>query len=64
MHCDDKRTIFALNQFMVDSELDLQKAKNQLKTENDDSKRLQIQSRIHDLQKSIKDSKDQLLTMQ
>lgn len=64
MHCDDKRTIFALNQFILDSEIDLRKAEDQLKTENDNTKRLQIQSRIHDLQKNIQDSKDQLLTMQ
>ncbi len=63
MHCDDKRTIFALEQYISDSTLELQEAVIQLKTEDDKVKRIQIQRKIDDLEKTIKDSTDQLLSM-
>jgi len=63
MHCDDKRTIFALKQCITDSTLELQKAINQLKTEINKEKRKQIQIRINDLEKVVRDSKEQLLSM-
>ena len=63
MHCDDKRTIFALEQLIVNSNLELEEAMNQLNEEKDREKKLQIQTRINDLKKTIKDSKDQLLSM-
>lgn len=62
MHCDDKRTIFALTQYITDSTLELQELTNQLKTE-DSNKKFLIQEKINDLDKIIKDSKNQLLTM-
>lgn len=63
MHCDDKRTNFALKQCITDSTLELQEAINQLKTETDEEKRTQIQTRINDLEKIVRDSKEQLLSM-
>ena len=63
MHCDDKRTIFALKQCITDSTLELQEAINQLKTETDGEKRIQIQTRINNLEKIVRDSKEQLLSM-
>ena len=63
MHCDDKRTIFALKQNISDSTIELQGAVKQLKTENDIGKRFQIQTRIDDLEKTIIDLTSQLLSM-
>jgi len=63
MHCDDKRTIFALKQFISDSNLELQEARNQIKDEKDCRKKLEIQAEINDLEKAIKDSKEQLFSM-
>ena len=63
MHCDDKRTIFVLKQLILDSNLELQKSMNQLKDEKDDEKKVQIQRRINELEKTIQDSKEQLESM-
>jgi len=63
MHCDDKRTIFTLKQLISDSTIELQKVMNQLKDEEDNEKKLQIQTRINDLEKIIQESKDQLKSM-
>ena len=63
MHCDDKRTIFVLKQLILDSNLELQKSMNQLKDEKDNEKKVQIQRRINDLEKTIQDSKEQLESM-
>ena len=63
MHCDDKRTIFALKQFIAESYHELQEVINQLKDENDEGKKSQIQTRINDLEKTIQDSKKQLESM-
>lgn len=62
MHCDDKRTIFALKQCILDSELELQKAVDELKT-GKSINQLEIKMRIQVLEKTIQDSKDQLLSM-
>lgn len=64
MHCDDKRTIFALKQFLANSELELQQAVNQLKTESNVEKRLQIKERILYLEKESNQTKEQLLSME
>lgn len=63
MHCDDKRTIFVLKQLILDSNLELQKSMNQLKDEKDNEKKVQIQRRINELEKTIQDSKEQLESM-
>lgn len=64
MHCDDKRTIFALKQFLADSKLELQQAIDQLKTESNAEKRLQIQERILYLEKETIQTKEQLLSLE
>jgi len=63
MHCDDKRTIFALKQFIAESNQELQEVINQLKDENDNGRKIQIQTKISDLEKTIQDSKKQLESM-
>ena len=63
MHCDDKRTIFVLKQLIVNSNIELEEAMNQLNEEIDEEKKFQIQTRINDLKKTIKDLEDQLLAM-
>jgi len=63
MHCDDKRTIFTLEQFISDSALELKNAQIQLKNEKDEKIRIQIQTQISDLERDIRDSKDQLSSM-
>lgn len=63
MHCDDKRTIFALQQLISDSNLELEEALNHLKKVKDEELKLQIQTKINNLEKIIQDSKDQLSVM-
>jgi hypothetical protein len=63
MHCDDKRTKFALKQFILDATDELHDLEKQQKSEADTSKQLEIQNKIRYLEKTIQDSKAQLLTM-
>jgi len=63
MHCDDKRTIFALKQYILDLSIELQKANDELKTQKETNKRIQIEKKIHVLEKTIQDSKDHLLSL-
>ena len=64
MHCDDKRTIFSLKQCISDSKLELQSLLVQLNTETNSEKRLQIQTRINDIEKTIQESNDHLKSFQ
>ena len=63
MHCDDKRTIVAIKQYVFDATNELQDLAKQLKSEQDIKKKIKIQNRIKYLESAIKDSKDQLSTM-
>ena len=63
MHCDDKRTIAALKQYILDVTVELQDLAKQQKTVADTTKKIEIQNKIKYLEKAIKDSKDQLLSM-
>ncbi|MFB5631453.1 MAG: hypothetical protein ACE5RN_07680 [Nitrosopumilaceae archaeon] len=63
MHCDDKRTNYALKQFVLDATSELDELVKQLKSEQNNIKKMKIQNRINYLQKAIKDSNDQLLSM-
>ena len=63
MHCDDKRTITALKQYILDATTQLQDLAKQQKLELDNTKKIEIQNQIRYLEKAIKDSKDQLSTM-
>lgn len=63
MHCDDKRTIFALKQYVKEATLELQDLDKQLKNEINDSQKIKIQNRVKYLEKAILESKNQLSTM-
>ena len=63
MHCDDKRTITALKQYILDATTQLQDLAKQQKLELDNTQKIEIQNQIRYLEKAIKDSKDQLSTM-
>jgi hypothetical protein len=63
MHCDDKRTIVALKQYILDATAELHDLERQQKTETDTVKKIEIQNKIRYLEKAIKDSKDQLLEL-
>ena len=63
MHCDDKRTIAALKQYVLDATAELQDLSKQEKIVQDNSKKIEIQNKINYLEKVITDSKEQLLTM-
>ena len=63
MHCDDKRTIAALKQYILDGTTQLQDLAKQQKIELDNTQKIEIQNKIKYLEKAIKDSKDQLLSM-
>jgi len=63
MHCDEKRTIAALKQYVTEATLELHDLEEQLKGEQNNDKKIEIQSKINDLQKIIQDSNDQLSSM-
>lgn len=63
MHCDEKRTISALKQYVTEATLELQELDKQLKSEQNNAKKIKIQSQINNLQKIIQDSNDQLSSM-
>ena len=62
MHCDDKRTISALKQYILDASSELQNLKKQLNNSNS-QKQIEIQNRVDFLQKEILESKEQLSLM-
>ena len=63
MHCDDKRTISALKQYVLDATSELRDLEKQLKNEQNYTRKNEIQDRINYLHKAIQDSKDQLSSM-
>lgn len=63
MHCDDKRTITALKQYVIEATSELDDLDKQLKNEMNNIKKIEIQNRINYLEKIIQESKDQLSTM-
>lgn len=63
MHCDDKRTIAALKQYILEATEEMQELKTQILLEPE-SKTPKIQERIAYLQKAIRDSSEQLTQMQ
>lgn len=63
MHCDDKRTNYALKQFVLDATSELDDLVKQLKSEQNNTNKIKIQDRINYLQKAIQDSNDQLSSM-
>lgn len=63
MHCDEKRTIAALKQYVTETTLELHDLDQQLKNEQNNDKKIEIQNRMNDLQKLIQDSNEQLSSM-
>jgi predicted nucleic acid-binding Zn-ribbon protein len=63
MHCDDKRTIYSLKQFVLEATSELEDLEKQLKNGSNNARKIEIQNRINYLKKAIQDSKDQLLSM-
>lgn len=64
MHCDDKRTIFVLKQNISESTSELKNLETLLEAEVDEEKKQQTLARIIELEKIIRDSTDQLSSMQ
>ena len=63
MHCDDKRTIAALKQYISDATRELDNLTNQLEIEQNNAEKVKIQNRIKYLEALLNDSRDQLSTM-
>lgn len=60
MHCDDKRTAIVLKQIILDATTELQDLVKRIKTQQDKTRKMEIQDRIKYLERVINDSKDQL----
>ena len=63
MHCDDKRTIFALKKSLEEYSLDKEHYLLELEKETDSSKNLELKSKIDIIEKTISEIKHQLTTM-
>ena len=63
MHCDDKRTIAALRQYISDLTSELENLSKQLEVKQDESHKIELQNKIKYLKDALNDSKDQLSTM-
>ena len=63
MHCDDKRTIFALKKFLEENSIEKEHYLSKLVKEKDPTKKLKIQSEIDIIEKTIDEIKHQLKTM-
>lgn len=64
MHCDDKRTIFALKKNIDDSIEEKEKLSRKLITETNHSEKIKIQNEIRSLEKFINEIKFQLGRME
>ena len=63
MHCDDKRTEFALKQYVIEATQELYDLQKKLAGNIDEESKIKIQERIGFLEKSISDSKEELSQM-
>ena len=63
MHCDDKRTIFALNKSLEENSIEKEHYLSKLEKEKDPNKKLELQSKIDIIEKTIDEIKHQLETM-
>ncbi len=63
MHCDDKRTKFALEQYLIEATQELFDLQKKLAGSIDYDSKKRIQERINYLEKSISDYKAQLSEM-
>ena len=64
MHCDDKRTIFALKKNIDDSNEKKEYLSRKLMTETNHSEKFKIQNEIKSLEKFINEIKFQLTRME
>jgi len=62
MHCDDKRTMSALKNNIVESTRELAELDKEHQKETDESRRSQIQAKISELERFIMENKKQLET--
>lgn len=63
MHCDDKRTIFALKKSLEEYSIEKEHHLLELESETDSSKKLELKSKIDTIEKTISEIKHQLTTM-
>ena len=63
MHCDDKRTIFALKKSLEINYIEREHYLSKLGKEKNPDKKLELQSKIDNIEKTIDEIKYQLETM-
>lgn len=63
MHCDDKRTIFALKKSLEENSIEKEHFLSKLEKEKDPAKKIELQSKIDIIEKTIDETKNQLETM-
>lgn len=63
MHCDDKRTIFALKKSLEEYCIEKERHLSELETETDFLKKSELKSKINIIEKNIIEIKHQLTTM-
>lgn len=62
MHCDDKRTTFALKKSLEENSIEKEHCLSKLEKEKDPTKKLELQSKIDIIEKTIDEIKHQLET--
>ena len=62
MHCDDKRTTFALKKSLEENSIEKEHYLSKLEKEKDPTKKLELQSKIDIIEKTIDEIKHQLET--
>lgn len=60
MHCDDKRTIFALKKSLKENSIEKEHYLSKLGNEKDPTKKLELRSKIDTIEKTIDEIKNQL----
>ena len=63
MHCDDKRTAFALKKSLEENSIEKELYLSNLEKEKDPTKKLELQSKIDIIGKTIDEIKHQLKSM-
>ena len=63
MHCDDKRTIFALKKSLEEYSIEKEHHLLELEKETDSSKKQELKSKIDIIEKTIIEIKHQLTTL-
>jgi hypothetical protein len=63
LHCDDKRTVFSLKKSLEENSIEKEYYLSKLEKEKDLTKKLELQSKIDIIEKTIDEIKHQLETM-